>query len=134
VVDSDGKVGFSGVLSSHWGGFQQRLQLLIKASPVSAECTICKVRAGWVEAEDLVENDLELVLNEGWFYVLNAVDVGQPGDMVKEGWCRPGGDFLVNLEGCAIVDYPDVEYIVGSDGSVVFERLDEKGDRGGGAA
>ena len=84
VVDSDGEVGFGGVLSSHWGGFRQRLQWLIKASPASAECTVREVRAGWVEAEELVEDDLELVLSEGRFHVLNAVYVGQPGDMVEE--------------------------------------------------
>ena len=38
---------------------------------------------------------------------------------------------LVDLEGCT--DFPGVEYIVGSDGTVVFERLDEEGKRGGGA-
>ena len=82
MVDSDGEVGFGGVLSIHWGGFR-RLQWLLKAPPASAECTVRDVRAGWVEAEELVEDDLELVLIEDWFHVLNAVDVGQPGDMVK---------------------------------------------------
>ena len=57
---------------------------MIKASPASAKCTVHEVRAGWVEVEELVEDDLELVLIEGWFHVLDAVDVGQPGDMVKE--------------------------------------------------
>ena len=75
---------------------------------MSAECTVCEVRPGWVEAEELVEDDLELVLIEGWFHLLNAVDVRQPGDMVKEGWCRPGGDFLVDLEGCATADFPGI--------------------------
>jgi hypothetical protein len=84
VVDSDGEVGFGGALSSHWSGFRQRLQWLIKASPASDECTVREVRAGWVEAENLVEDDLKLVLIEGWFHVLDALDVGQPGDMVKE--------------------------------------------------
>ena len=121
------------MLSSHWGGFRQRLQWLIKASPASAECTVREVRAGWVEAKELVEDDLELVFIEGWFHVLNAVDVGQPGDMVKEGWRRPGGDFLMDLEGCATSGCPGVEYIVGGDGAVVFESFDEKGDRCGGA-
>ena len=37
VVESDGEVGFGGVLSSHWGGFRQRLQWLKKASPASAK-------------------------------------------------------------------------------------------------
>ena len=51
--------------------------------------------------------------------------------MVEEGWCRPGGKFLVELECCATVDFSGVEHIVGSEGTVVFESLDEKGDRGG---
>ena len=63
----------------------------------------------------------------------NAVYVGQPRDVVEEGWCGPNGDFLVDLEGCTTADCPGVEYIVGGDGTVVFERLDEEGNRGGGA-
>ena len=133
VVDSDGEVGFGDVLSSHWGGFRQRLQWLIKASPASDECTVCEVRAGWAKAEELVDDDLELVFIEGRLHVLNAVDVGQPRDMVEERWCRPGGDFLVDLKGCTSADFPGVKYIVGSDGTVIFESLDEKGDCCGGA-
>ena len=74
-----------------------------------------------------------MVLSEGRFHVLNAVYVGQPGDMVKEGWCGPGGDFLMKLNGCSTPDFSGVEYIVGSDGTVVFEGLDKKSDRSGGA-
>jgi hypothetical protein len=133
VFDSDSAIGFGGVLSSLWGGFRQRLQWLIKASPESAECTVREVRAGWVKEEELVEDDMELVLVKGWFHVLNAVDVEQPGDMVKEGWRRPGGNFLVDLEGCATSYFPGIEYIAGGDGAVVFESFDEKGDRCGGA-
>ena len=82
--DWDGEVGFRGVLGGHWVGFRWRLQELIKASPTSAECAVCKIRSGRVEAEEFVEDDLELVLSEGRFHVLNAVYVGQPGDMVEE--------------------------------------------------
>ena len=106
--DWDGEVGFRGALSGHWVGFRWRLQELIKASPASAECAVCKIRSGRVEAEEFVEDDLELVLSEGRFHVLNAVYVGQPGDMVEEGWCRPGVDFLVDLEGCATADFPGI--------------------------
>ena len=106
--DWDGEVGFRGVLGGHWVGFRWRLQELIKASPASAECAVCKIRSGWVEAEELVEDDLKLVLIEGRFHVLNAVYVGQPRDMVEEGWCRPGVDFLVDLEGCATADFPGI--------------------------
>ena len=100
--DWDGEVGFRGVLGGDWVGLQE----LIKASPASAECAVCKIRSGRVKAEEFVEDDLELVLSEGRFHVLNAVDVGQPRDMFEEGWCRPGGDFLVDLEGCATADFP----------------------------
>ena len=57
--------------------------------------------------------------------------MGQSGDVVEEGWCGPVDDFLVDLEGCPTVDFPSVEYIVGSDGTVIFERLNEEGNRGG---
>ena len=40
--------------------------------------------------------------------------------MVEEGYCGPVNDFLVDLEGCAAADFPGVEYMVGSDGTVVF--------------
>ena len=82
--DWDGEVGFGGVLGGHWVGFRWRLQELMKASPTSAECAVRKIRSGRVEAEELVEDDLELVLSEGRFHVLNAVYVGQSGDMVEE--------------------------------------------------
>ena len=108
MVDSDGEVGFDGVRSGHWGGFRQRFQWFMKAFPASAECAVCEIRAGWIEAEDLVEDDLILVLIEGRFHVLNAIYVGQPRDMVEEGWCRPGVDFLVDLEGCATADFPGI--------------------------
>ena len=123
VVDSDGEVGFRGGLTGHWCGFRHRLQLLVEASPASAEGTVCQVRAGWIEAEELVEDDLELVLGERWFHVRSAVYVGQPRDVVEEGWCGPVDDFLVDLEGCTTADFPSVEYIVGSDGTVIFSVL-----------
>ena len=82
--DWDGEVGFRGAFSGHWVGFRWRLQELIKAFPASAKCAVCKVRSGRVEAEELVEDDLELVLSEGRFHVLSAVYVGQLGDMAEE--------------------------------------------------
>ena len=39
----------------------------------------------------------------------------------------------MGLEGCSTADFPSVEYIIGSNGTVVFGRLDEEGNRGGGA-
>ena len=85
VVDSDGEIGFGGGLTEHWCGFRHLLQFLMEASPASAESTVCQIRAGWIEAEELVEDDLELVLGERWFHVLNAVYVGLPRDVVEEG-------------------------------------------------
>jgi hypothetical protein len=104
----------------------------MEASSASAECAVCDIRTGWIEAEELVEDDLELVFIECRFHVLNAVDVGQPREMVEKGWRRPVGDFLVDLKGCAPASFPGVEYIVGSEGAVVFDCLDEEGECCGG--
>ena len=105
VVDSDGEVGFKGGLTGHWCGFRRRLQLVIDGSPAASKGAFGEVRTGWVESEEFVEDDLELVLCERWFHILDAVYVGQPRIMVEEGWCRPGDDFLVDLEGCPTADF-----------------------------
>ena len=76
VINPDGEVGFWGRLSGHWYKFRHRLQLLMEASPAAAEFTVRKIRAVWIEAEELVEDDLELGLGEGRFHVHNAVYVG----------------------------------------------------------
>ena len=62
VVDSDGEVGFRGGLTGHWCGFRRRLQLVMDASPAATKCAVGEVRTGWVEAEEFVKDDLELVL------------------------------------------------------------------------
>ena len=108
VINFDGEVGFGGGLTGHWCGFQHRLQLLMEASPAPAKGTVCQVRTGWVEADEFGDDDLELVFGECWFHILNAVYVGQPGDVVEEGWCGPVGDFRVDLEGCTTADFPRV--------------------------
>ena len=108
VVDSDGEVGFRGGLTGHWCGFRRRLQLVMDASPAASKGAVGEVRTGWVEAEEFVENDLELVLCERWFHILDAVYVGQPRDVVEEGWCGPGDDFLVDLEDCPTADFLSV--------------------------
>ena len=100
----------------------------MEASSASAECTVREIRAGWIEAEELVEDDLELVFIEGRLHVLNADDVGPPRDMVEERWCRPGGEFLVDLKGCTSADFPGIEYMVGSEGTVVLECFDDEGN------
>ena len=83
VVDSDGEVGFRGGLTGHWCGFRRRLQLVIE-SPAATKCAVGEVGTGWVEAEEFVEDDLELVLCQRWFHILDAVYVGQPRDVVEE--------------------------------------------------
>ena len=84
VIESDGEVGFGGMLFGHWCGFRHWLQLLMETSPASGEGVVGQVRTGWVEAEEFVEDDLELVLCKHWFHILDAVYVGQPRDVVEE--------------------------------------------------
>ena len=60
------------------------MKLLLGAPPAAAECLVGKVRAGWVEAEELVEGDLELVFSESRLHEFDAVDVRQARDVVKE--------------------------------------------------
>ena len=43
-----------------------------------------KVRAGWVEAEELVEGGLESVFSESGLHEFDAVNVRQAGNVVKE--------------------------------------------------
>ena len=83
VVDSDGKVGFRGGLTGHWYGFRRRLQLVME-SPAATKCAVGEVRTGWIEAEEFAEDDLELVLCQCWFHILDAVYVAQPRDVVEE--------------------------------------------------
>ena len=84
VVDSDGEVGFRGELTGHWCGFRHRLQLLMEASPASAESTVCQIRAGWIEAEELVEDDLELVLGSAGSMYLMLSMWGSRGTWLKK--------------------------------------------------
>ena len=58
--------------------------MVMDASPAASKGAVGEVRTGWVEAEEFVEDDLELVLCERWFHILDAVYVGQPGDVVEE--------------------------------------------------
>ena len=58
--------------------------MLLEAPPAAAECSVDKVRAGWVEAEDLVEGDLEFVFSESRLHEFDAVDVRQARNVVKK--------------------------------------------------
>ena len=49
--------------------------MLLNASPAATKCSAGKVRAGWVEAENFVEDDLELIIGESGFHEFDAVDV-----------------------------------------------------------
>ena len=53
-------------------------------SPAATKSAVGEVREGWIKAEEFAEYDLELVLGERWFHVLNAVYVGQPGTWSKK--------------------------------------------------
>jgi hypothetical protein len=57
---------------------------LLEAPPTASECSVGEVRAGWVEAEELVEGDLELVFGESRLHEFDAVNVRQAGNVVKE--------------------------------------------------
>ena len=58
--------------------------MLLNASPAATKCSVGKVRAGWVEAEELVEGDLELVFGESSLHEFDAVNVRQARNVVKE--------------------------------------------------
>ena len=68
-----------------------------------------EVRAGWVEAEEFVEDDLELSVRECRLHVFDAVVyVWQAGSMVEERRRGPTADFLVDLKGCLAAELPDI--------------------------
>ena len=58
--------------------------MLLNASPAATKCSVGKVRAGWIEAEKLAEDDLEMVMGESGFHELDVVDVWQARDVVEE--------------------------------------------------
>jgi hypothetical protein len=98
MLDADGEVGFWNGYSRFGCGFWWWLQLLLNASPSVTECLVCKVWAGWVEAEKFVEDNLKLGICESECHEFGAVDVRQPRDMVKTRWCGPAADVLMNLK------------------------------------
>jgi len=60
------------------------LELLLETPSTTAECSVGEVRAGGIEAEELVESDLELVFGESRLHEFDAVNVRQAGNVVKE--------------------------------------------------
>jgi hypothetical protein len=85
---------------------------LLEAPPASAKNLVGEVRAGWVEAEEFVEEDLELVFSKSWLHEFDAVDVWQPRNVIEERWCRPAADSLVDLEGCSAAEFLGYQYDV----------------------
>ena len=82
--------------------------MLLDASPAATKCAVGEVRAGWVEAEEFVEYDLELFVRECRLHVFDAVYVWQAGNMVEERWRGPTADFLMDLKGCSAAELPGV--------------------------
>ena len=53
-------------------------------APAATKGAVSEVRAGWIKAEEFAEDDLELVLCQRWFHILDAVYAGQPRNVVEE--------------------------------------------------
>ena len=97
------------------------LELLLDASPAATKCAVGKVRAGWVEAEEFVEVDMQLSVSERRLHKFDAVYMWQAGHVVEERWRGPAA-------GCSASEFPGIEYKGGGDGSVTFESFSEEGD------
>ena len=94
----------------------------METPPASGEGAVSQVRTSWVETEEFVEDDLELVLCERWFHILDAVYVGQPGDVVKEGWSgvvvAVETAYTVGKAGTEAMCWAQLRSVVESDGEV----------------
>ena len=108
VFNADGEVEFWGGGSWYSRRLQWRLELLLNASPTATKCAVGKVRAGWVEAEEFVENDLELSVRKRRLHVFDAVYVWQAGNVVEERRRGPTADFLMDLKGCSAAKRPAI--------------------------
>ena len=100
-------VEFWGVRVQYRCWLRWRLELL-NASPAATKCAVGKVRAGWVEAEEFVEDDLELSVGKRRLHEFDAVYMWQAGDLVEERWRGPAAVFLMDLKGCLAVEFPGV--------------------------
>ena len=89
-------------------GLRWWLELLLDASPAATKCAVGKVRAGWVEAEEFDEYDLDLFVRECRLQLFDAVYVWQARNMVKERRRGPTADFLMDLEGGLAAELPCV--------------------------
>ena len=108
MFNADSEVEFWVVRSQCRCWLQWRLELLLDASPATTKCAVGKVRAGWVEAEEFVEDDLELSVSERRLHEFDAVYMWQAGDVVEERWRGPTADFLMDLKGCSASEFPGI--------------------------
>ena len=128
VFNADNEFGFWGVRGQCRCWLRWRLELLLNASPAATKSAVGKVRAGWVEAEEFVEDNLVLSIGKRRLHKFDAVYMWQSGDVVEERWRGPAADFLMDLESCSASEFPGIEHKGGGDGSVTFEGLGEEGD------
>ena len=108
MLHADREVGFCCVCVQYRGWLRWWLELLLDASPAATKCAVGEVWAGWVKAEEFVEDDLELSVRECRLHVFDAVYVWQTGNMVEKRRRGPTADFLMNLEGGSAVELPCV--------------------------
>ena len=101
-------VTLSYVCVQYRGWLRWWLELLLDASSAATKCAVGEVRAGRVEAEEFVEDNLELSVRECRLHVFDAVYVWQAGNVVEERWRGPAADFLMDLKGCSAAELPDV--------------------------
>ena len=108
MFNADSEVAFWGVRGQYRCWLRWRLELLLNASPATTKCAVGKVRAVWVEAEEFVEDDLELSVSKRRLHELDAVYVRQAGDVVENRWRGPTADFLMDLKDCSAAEFPGI--------------------------
>ena len=108
VFNADSEVELWGVRGQYSGWLRWRLELLFVASPATTKCAAGKVRAGWVEAEEFVEDDLELSVGKRRLHEFDAVYMWQAGVVVEERLRGPAADVLMDLKGCSAAEFPGI--------------------------
>ena len=108
VFNADREVEFCCARVQYRRWLRWWLELLLDASPAATKCAVGEVWTGWVEAEEFVEDDLELSVRKCRLHVFDAVYVWQTGNMVEERWRGPTVDFLIDLKGCSAAELPGI--------------------------
>ena len=108
MFHADSEVEFWGVRGQYRCWLRWRLELLLDASPATTKCAVGKVRAGWLEVGEFLEDDLELSLGKCRLHEFDAVYMWQTGDVVEERWRGPTADFLMDLKGCSALEFPGI--------------------------